>query len=74
MSEFTDLPKHWAAQKALSEAEAFEYAIGQTNAVEKRIIALEQENADLRQEVRVQAEQINRLRETLRRGQEDWCE
>lgn len=57
----------------LTEAEAFEYVFTYTKP-EERIRALEQENADLRQELKVCAEQNRMLREYIARGQEDYYE
>ena len=58
--------KEWAKEKALSEEEAFDYAIRANNI--KHIIA---ENAELRDTIKQQAEQISRLREALLRGSEE---
>ena len=84
--------KQWAKQQALTEAEAFNYAIrassikfevddtceqayrqGKADQLkeDERLIA---ENAELRDMIKQQAEQINRLREAIRRGSEDFWE
>ena len=73
MEKLTDKAKRWATDQGLTEAEAFEYVI-QRIKPDERIRALEQENADLRQELRVLAEQNRRLRETITRTQEEYYE
>ena len=61
-----DMANMWASTQSRSEAEAFENAI-------KRI-KLEEENAELRQQIKNQSDQIRRLREAIRRGQEEYYE
>lgn len=84
MESISNMPEQWAKHQALTEAEAFEYAIKGKNPDYN----IEKENSQLRQQVIIltnkvnelqkenndKNEQINRLRETIRRGQEDFCE
>ena len=72
MSEFSEMPYNWAGEQALSEGEAFEKAIKRFKP-EDTIQRLTAENADLRRQLREQAEQIKNLRECIRRGsEEEW--
>ena len=68
-----DIARQWAEQQAKSEAESFEKAIKRLKP-EDRIQQLEEENAELRRQNISQREQILKLREALRRGQEDYYE
>lgn len=84
MESISNKPDQWAKHQALTEAEAFEHAIKDKNTDYN----IEKENSQLRQQVIIltnkvnelqkenndKNEQINRLRETIRRGQEDFCE
>ena len=84
MESISNKPEQWAKHQALTEAEAFEYVIKGKNSDYN----IEKENSQLRQQVIIltnkvnelqkenndKNEQINRLRETIRRGQEDFCE
>ena len=89
----SDMPKEWAKEQALTEQEAFDWAVRSANIKEfeiddkyeqayrkgradqlkedERLIV---ENAELRDMLKQQAEQINRLREAIRRGSEDFWE
>lgn len=93
MSDFSKMPFNWAGEQALTEAEAFEWAVksakikkaefeiddkyeqayrkGKADQLkeDERLIA---ENAELRDMIKQQAQQINRLREAIRRGSEDF--
>ena len=80
----SDMPYKWAKEQALTEQEAFDWAVRNTNinevdekyeqayrkgradqlAEDEKLII---ENAELRDMLKQQAEQINRLRETIRR-------
>lgn len=90
-NEMDKIAKEWAKEQALTEAEAFDWAVRTANIKEfeiddqyeqayrkgradqeKEDERLISENAELRHELKVQAEQINKLREALRRGQEDY--
>ena len=72
MCNIFDIPKEWAEKSATSEGEAFEKAIKRFKP-EDTIQRLTAENADLRRQLREQAEQIKNLRECIRRGsEEEW--
>lgn len=68
-----DTAKVWAEDLAASEDEAFEQAIKRLkpNDVIQRLTA---ENAELRDTVKIQSEQIKRLRECIARNQEEFYE
>lgn len=70
---FTDLPEHWAQSKARDESEAFEQAIKRVKP-EDRIEQLERENAELRRQHIEDNRTICKLREAIRRGQEEYYE
>jgi hypothetical protein len=68
-----DEARLWAENLAASEDEAFEQAIKRIKPddVIQRLIA---ENAELRDTVKIQSEQIKRLRECIARNQEEFYE
>ena len=69
MSEFGDMTRKWADEDAKYEAEAFEYVLcGEPPA--KRLLALEEENAELHRQLITLNEQNRRLREALLRNSE----
>lgn len=70
---FTDLPEQWAQSKARDESEAFEQAIKRFKP-EDRIEQLERENAELRRQHIEDNRTICKLREAIRRGQEEYYE
>ena len=72
-NEFTAAPWNWAEQNSRNEAEAFEAALKRMKP-EDTIQKLVEENASLRLQIREISEQINRLRETIRKDQEDCYE
>lgn len=63
----------WAENQASSESEAFEQAIKRIKP-EDRIEQLERENAELRRQHIEDNRTICKLREAIRRGQEDYYE
>ena len=63
----------WAENLAASEGEAFEQAIKRIKP-DDVIQRLTAENAELRDTVKVQSEQIMRLRECIARNHEDFYE
>ncbi len=69
----SDTAKVWAQNQADSEADAFEQAIKRMKP-DDIIQRLSTENAELRDTVKVQAEQIRRLRECITRNHEDFYE
>lgn len=73
MNCLNDMANMWASTQSRSEAEAFENAIKRIKP-EERIAKLEEENAELRQQINNQSDQIRRLREALCRGQEEYYE
>ena len=68
-----DTAKVWAENLAASEGEAFEQAIKRLKP-DDVIQRLTAENAELRDTVKVQSEQIMRLRECIARNHEDFYE
>ena len=73
MCMITEMPRNWAEQDSRNEAEAFETALKRMKP-EDTIQKLVEENASLRLQIREMSEQINRLRETIRKDQEDCYE
>ena len=69
----SDIAAMWAENLANSEGEAFEQAIKRIKP-DDIIQQLTAENAELRDTVKVQAEQIRRLRECIARGSEEYYE
>ena len=69
----TDEARYWAENLAASEGEAFEQAIKRLKP-DDVIQRLTAENAELRDTVKVQSEQIKRLRECIARNQEEFYE
>lgn len=69
----TDEARLWAENLAASEGEAFEQAIKRLKP-DDVIQRLTAENAELRDTVKVQSEQIMRLRECIARNHEDFYE
>ena len=69
----SDEARYWAENLANSEGEAFEQAIKRMKP-EDIIQRLSTENAELRDTVKVQSEQIKRLRECIARNHEDYYE
>ena len=69
----TDEARYWAENLAASEGEAFEQAIKRLKP-DDVIQRLTAENAELRDTVKVQSEQIMRLRECIARNHEDFYE
>jgi hypothetical protein len=68
-----DEARYWAENLAESEDEAFEQAIKRLKP-DDVIQRLTAENAELRDTVKVQSEQIMRLRECIARNHEDFYE
>ncbi len=68
-----DEARYWAENLAESEGEAFEQAIKRLKP-DDVIQRLTAENAELRDTIKVQAEQIRRLRECIARNHEDFYE
>ena len=68
-----DEAKLWADNLAESEDEAFEQAIKRLKP-DDVIQRLTAENAELRDTVKIQSEQIKRLRECIARNHEDFYE
>lgn len=92
-NEMEKIAKEWAKEQALTEAEAFDWAVRTANIKEfeiddkyeqayrkgradqeKEDERLISENAELRDTVKIQAEQIRRLRECIARGSEEYFE
>ena len=69
----TDEARYWAENLAESEGEAFEQAIKRIKP-DDVIQRLTAENAELRDTVKIQSEQIRRLRECIARNHEDFYE
>ena len=63
----------WAENNAINESEAFEQAIKRLKP-DDVIQRLTAENAELRDTIKVQAEQIQRLRECIARNGEEYYE
>lgn len=68
-----DEARLWAENLAASEGEAFEQAIKRIKP-DDVIQRLTAENAELRDTVKIQSEQIKRLRECIARNHEDFYE
>ena len=68
-----DEARYWAEDLAESEGEAFEQAIKRLKP-DDVIQRLTAENAELRDTVKIQSEQIKRLRECIARNQEEFYE
>ncbi len=68
-----DEAMYWAEKLEASEADAFEKAIKRIKP-EDRINQLERENAELRRQHIEDNRTICKLREAIRRGQEDYYE
>jgi hypothetical protein len=68
-----DEARLWAEDSAASEGEAFEQALKRLKP-DDVIQRLTAENAELRDTVKIQSEQIKRLRECIARNQEDFYE
>lgn len=68
-----DEARYWAEDLAESEGEAFEQAIKRLKP-DDVIQRLTAENAELRDTVKIQSEQIKRLRECIARNHEDFYE
>ena len=68
-----DEARYWAENLAASEDEAFEQAIKRMKP-DDVIQRLTAENAELRDTVKVQSEQIQRLRECIARNGEEYYE
>lgn len=68
-----DEARYWAENLAESEGEAFEQALKRIKP-DDTIQRLTAENAELRDTIKVQAEQIRRLRECIARNQEEFYE
>ena len=73
MHQPNDEARYWAENLAASEGEAFEQAIKRIKP-DDVIQRLTAENAELRDTIKVQAEQIRRLRECIARNHEDFYE
>ena len=71
MCNIFDVPQMWAEKQKKSEADAFEKAIKRLKP-EDIINKLTEENASLRQQLKEQSIQIQRLRECICRTQEDF--
>ena len=68
-----DEARYWAENLAASEGEAFEQALNRLKP-DDVIQRLTAENAELRDTVKIQSEQIKRLRECIARNHEDFYE
>ena len=68
-----DEARLWAENLAASEGEAFEQAIKRIKP-DDVIQRLTAENAELRDTIKIQSEQIKRLRECIARNHEDFYE
>ena len=73
MNQPNDEARYWAEDLAASEGEAFEQAIKRIKP-DDIIQRLTAENAELRDTVKIQSEQIKRLRECIARNHEDFYE
>ncbi len=73
MHQPNDEARYWAENLAASEGEAFEQAIKRLKP-DDVIQRLTAENAELRDTVKIQSEQIKRLRECIARNHEDFYE
>ncbi len=73
MQSISDMPEKWAESDKKSEAEAFEQALKRIKP-DDVIQRLTAENAELRDTVKIQSEQIKRLRECIARNHEDFYE
>ena len=73
MYQPNDEARYWAENLAASEGEAFEQAIKRIKP-DDVIQRLTAENAELRDTVKIQSEQIKRLRECIARNHEDFYE
>jgi hypothetical protein len=69
----SDEARYWAENLAASEDEAFEQAIKRMKP-DDIIQRLTTENAELRDTVKIQSEQIKKLRECIARNHEDYYE
>jgi hypothetical protein len=73
LNQPNDEARYWAENLAESEGEAFEQAIKRLKP-DDVIQRLTAENAELRDTVKIQSEQIKRLRECIARNHEDFYE
>ena len=73
MNYSSDTARIWAENNAINESEAFEQAIKRLKP-DDIIQRLTAENAELRDTIKVQAEQIQRLRECIARNGEEYYE
>ena len=73
MNQPNDEARYWAENLAASEGEAFEQALKRLKP-DDVIQRLTAENAELRDTVKIQSEQIKRLRECIARNHEDFYE
>ena len=73
MSNIFDMPREWAEDDKQNEADAFADALRRMKP-EDTISKLTAENAELRDTVKIQSEQIKRLRECIARSHEDFYE
>ena len=73
MTYSSDTARVWAENNAINESEAFEQAIKRLKP-DDIIQRLTAENAELRDTIRIQAEQIQRLRECIARNGEEYYE
>jgi predicted RNase H-like nuclease (RuvC/YqgF family) len=73
MCNIFDMPREWAEDDKQNEADAFADALRRMKS-EDTISKLTAENAELRNTIRVQEEQIRRLREYIARGSEEYYE
>lgn len=64
MTDFTAMATNWAEDKRENEAEAFEQALKRIKP-EDKLRAIEQENAELRLQLREMAEENRQLRERI---------
>lgn len=71
MCNIFDIPHMWAEKQKKSEADAFEAVLKRLKP-EDIISKLTEENASLRQQLKEQSIQIQRLRECICRTQEDF--
>ena len=73
MCNIFDIPREWAEDDKQNEADAFADALRRMKP-EDTISKLTAENAELRDTVKIQSEQIKRLRECIARNQEEFYE
>jgi hypothetical protein len=73
MYQPNDEARYWAEDLSASEDEAFEQALKRIKP-DDVIQRLTAENAELRDTVKIQSEQIKRLRECIARNQEEFYE